>query len=69
MTIEVVDLVVPNLIRIARVVDLRGDEIKILYDEFRASYSYWIEDDNPDIHPVGWSLKTNHPVEMPSGKI
>lgn len=67
MKIEVVDLVVPSLIRIASVIDVRGDEIKILYDGFHNKYAYWIEDDSADIHPVGWSLKTNHPIEIPSG--
>lgn len=66
--IEVVDLVVPSLIRIANIVDVRGDELKILYDGFDSKYAYWIEDDSPDIHPVGWSLKTNHPIELPRGK-
>lgn len=68
MTIEVVDLVVPRQLRIARVVDVRGDEIKIVYDGFDDKYAYWIEDDSPDIHPVGWSVKTNHPIELPPGK-
>ncbi|CAH1736525.1 unnamed protein product [Aphis gossypii] len=65
MTIEVVDLVVPRLLRIARVVDVRGDELKIVYDGFDDNYAYWVEDDSPDIHPVGWSAKTNHPIELP----
>ncbi|XP_029345307.1 uncharacterized protein LOC100164434 isoform X2 [Acyrthosiphon pisum] len=65
MIIEVVDLVVPRLLRIAKVVDVRGDELKIVYDGFDNDYAYWVEDDSPDIHPVGWSSKTNHPIELP----
>ncbi|XP_050435903.1 uncharacterized protein LOC126842792 [Adelges cooleyi] len=65
MTIEVVDLVVPSLIRTAKVIDVKGDEIKILYDGFRIAYAYWVEDDSPDIHPVGWAVRTNHPLEIP----
>lgn len=67
MTIEVVDLVVPRLIRIAKIVDVRGDELKIVYDGFDRNYEYWVEDDSPDIHPVGWSSKTKHPIEQPPG--
>jgi len=67
MIIEVVDLVVPRLLRIAKVVDVRGDELKIVYDGFDNDYAYWVEDDSPDIHPVGWSSKTNHPIELPPG--
>lgn len=69
MAIEVVDLVIPSLLRIARVVDIKGDELKILYDGFQSIYAYWVEDDSPDIHPVGWSIKTSHPLEIPTGKV
>lgn len=67
MIIEVVDSVIPRQLRIARVVDVRNNELKIIYDGFDKKYEYWVEDDNPDIHPVGWSLQTNHPIEMPPG--
>ncbi|XP_029348416.1 lethal(3)malignant brain tumor-like protein 4 isoform X1 [Acyrthosiphon pisum] len=65
MIIEVVDIVVPKLLRIARVVDVRNSELKIIYDGFDKEYEYWVEDDSPDIHPVGWSSQTNHPIEVP----
>lgn len=68
MAIEVVDIVVPSLLRIAKVVDVKDSEIKICYDGFSEMYEYWVEDDSPNIHPVGWSLKTNHPLEIPAGK-
>lgn len=68
MLIEVVDLVIPSVIRTAKIVDFRFDVIKILYDGFHESYAYWVEDDSPDIHPVGWCVKTNHPIEIPPGK-
>ncbi|XP_022170347.1 uncharacterized protein LOC111033751 [Myzus persicae] len=64
MAIEVVDIANPSLVRIAKVVDVKGDELKILYDGFDSIYAYWIEDDSPNIHPVGWCLKTNHPIEL-----
>jgi len=67
MTIEVVDFVVPKLLRIAKVVDVRNNEIKIIYDGFEKIYEYWVEDDSPDIHPVGWSSQTKHPIELPPG--
>lgn len=68
MVIEVVDLIVPSVIRTANIVDVRGDVIKICYEGFHISYAYWIEDDSPDIHPIGWCAKTNHPIEILSGK-
>lgn len=69
MMIEVIDVVNPSLIRVAEILDVRGNELKILYDGFSYKYAYWIEDDSPDIHPIGWSTKTNHPIEIPAGKI
>jgi len=68
MKIEVVDVANPSLIRIAEILNIRGDELRILYDGFNEKYAFWIEDDSPDIHPIGWCLKTNHPIEIPSGK-
>jgi len=68
MSIEVVDLVIPSLVRIAKVVDVKYNEIKILYHGFNSNYAYWVEDDSPDIHPVGWCFKTHHPLEIPPGK-
>lgn len=68
MAVEVVDIVVPSLLRIARVIDVKNNEIKIRYDGFDPIYDYWVENDSPNIHPVGWSLKTNHPLEIPAGK-
>jgi hypothetical protein len=68
MAIETVDIVVPSLLRIAKVIDVKGNEIKILYNGFNPMYEYWVANDSPDIHPVGWSLKTNHPLEIPAGK-
>lgn len=67
MSIEIVDLVVPTLIRIAKIVDVKDNEIKVLYDGFHFNYAYWVEDDNPDIHPIGWCFRTNHPLEVPAG--
>lgn len=66
MAIEVVDIANPSLIRVAIVVDVKGNELKILYDGFDKKYAYWIDDDSPDIHPIWWCLKTNHPLEIPS---
>jgi len=67
MIIEVVDFVIPRLLRIARVVDVRNNELKIIYDGFNKNYEHWVENDSPDIHPVGWSSQTNHPIEIPPG--
>lgn len=67
MKLEIVDRMVPSIIRPATVIDVQSYEIKVLYDGWPSHYSYWIDDDNTDIHPINWSMKTNHPLEEPAG--
>lgn len=69
MIIEVVDIVVPSVIRNACIVNVKHDMIEIVYEGFEMKYSYWIKDDSSDIHPVGLCKKTNHPIEKPGNKI
>lgn len=65
MKLEVVDRRVPFLIRVATISDVKGHQIRVSFDGWSDDMSYWIEDDSPDIHPVGWCLKTGHPLEPP----
>lgn len=68
MRLEVTDRKVPSLIRPATVVDVRDYEIQILYDSWPPNYAYWVNDDDPDIHPIKWCEHTRHPIECPSGE-
>ncbi|XP_053690306.1 uncharacterized protein LOC128738875 isoform X2 [Sabethes cyaneus] len=65
MKMEVVDRKNPMLIRPATVVATDGYEIKVCFDGWPNFYSFWIEDDSSDIHPVNWCKRTNHPIEYP----
>lgn len=65
MTVEVVDLIVPSIFRIAEIVDVKDSEIQVLYDGFDPKYAYWIQAKSSDIHPVGWCFNTDHPIEIP----
>lgn len=67
MKLEIVDRMVPSIIRPATVIGVRSYEIKILYDGWPLQYAYWIDDDNTDIHPINWCMKTNHPLDAPAG--
>lgn len=65
MRLECVDRRVPSLIRVSTVEDVRDHQIKVRFDGWPNKYSYWIDDDSPDIHPAGWCQKTGHPLESP----
>ncbi|XP_041977568.1 lethal(3)malignant brain tumor-like protein 3 isoform X2 [Aricia agestis] len=65
MKLEVVDKRVPFLIRVATVSAVRGHRVRVSFDGWPDELSCWLDDDSPDIHPVGWCLKTGHPLEPP----
>ncbi|XP_050665172.1 lethal(3)malignant brain tumor-like protein 3 isoform X2 [Leptidea sinapis] len=65
MKLEVVDKRVPFLIRVATISAVKGHQVRVSFDGWPDELSYWLEDDSPDIHPVGWCLKTGHPLEPP----
>ncbi|PNF43858.1 hypothetical protein B7P43_G04227 [Cryptotermes secundus] len=65
MKLECVDKRVPMLIRVATVDDVGEHQIRIKFDGWPDQYSYWIDDDSADIHPMGWCQKTGHPLEPP----
>lgn len=68
MKVEVVDLKNPTLIRPATIVKVKGCKVKIRFDSWLPEYYFWIADDSPDIHPVGWAENTGHPLEPPISK-
>ncbi|XP_066997858.2 lethal(3)malignant brain tumor-like protein 3 [Anabrus simplex] len=65
MKLECVDKWVPQVIRVATVEDVSEHQIKIMFDGWPDAYSYWVDDDSTDIHPVGWCQKTGHDLEPP----
>uniref|UniRef100_A0A8C4WKJ3 Lethal(3)malignant brain tumor-like protein 1 n=1 Tax=Gopherus evgoodei TaxID=1825980 RepID=A0A8C4WKJ3_9SAUR len=65
MKLEAVDKRTPSLIRVASVEDVEDYRIKVHFDGWSHVYDFWIDVDHPDIHPVGWCLKTGHPLQPP----
>lgn len=49
----------------ASVSEVKGHQVRISFDGWPDELSCWMDDDSPDIHPVGWCLKTGHPLEPP----
>ncbi|XP_074597983.1 lethal (3) malignant brain tumor [Brevipalpus obovatus] len=66
MKLEVVDRYSPRFIRVATVTDRRPYSILVLFDGFESKYDFWCDDDSPDIHPVNWAVKNNHPLQPPA---
>ncbi|XP_029427160.1 lethal(3)malignant brain tumor-like protein 3 isoform X2 [Rhinatrema bivittatum] len=65
--LEVVDKRNPMLIRVSTIVDKEDHRIKVHFDGWSSMYDYWIDADSPDIHPVGWCVKTGHTLQLPMG--
>ncbi|XP_065390263.1 lethal(3)malignant brain tumor-like protein 4 isoform X7 [Macaca fascicularis] len=65
MKLEVVDKRNPRLIRVATIVDVDDQRVKVHFDGWDHKYDYWVEADSPDIHPIGWCDVTGHPLEVP----
>lgn len=58
----------PFLIRVATVTDVKDYQIRISFDGWPDEYSYWVDDDCPDVHFMGWCVKTGHLLEPPLSK-
>ncbi|XP_067888227.1 lethal(3)malignant brain tumor-like protein 4 isoform X2 [Heterodontus francisci] len=65
MKLEAVDKRNPMLIRVATVVDIDDQRIKIHFDGWSHNYDLWFDADHCDIHPAGWCAKTGHPLQPP----
>ncbi|KAH8306265.1 hypothetical protein KR018_005387, partial [Drosophila ironensis] len=69
MKLEVVDQRNPCLIRPATVVTRKGYRVQLHLDCWPTEYYFWLEDDSPDLHPIGWCEATSHELEPPPGYI
>ncbi|XP_034127943.1 uncharacterized protein LOC117583613 isoform X3 [Drosophila guanche] len=67
MKLEVVDQRNPCLIRPATVVTRKGYRVQLHLDCWPNEYYFWLEDDSPDLHPIGWCEATQHELEAPPG--
>ncbi|XP_059265215.1 lethal(3)malignant brain tumor-like protein 4 isoform X1 [Mustela nigripes] len=65
MRLEAVDRRNPRLIRVATVIDVDDQRVKVHFDGWDHKYDYWMDADSPDIHPIGWCDITGHPLEIP----
>ncbi|XP_067677718.1 lethal(3)malignant brain tumor-like protein 3 isoform X2 [Haliotis asinina] len=65
MKVEVVDRRNPRLMRVATIAEAENYQVRIHFDGWSDVYDYYLEDDSPEIRPVGWCRKTGHVLEPP----
>ncbi len=68
MKLEAMDRRNPQLLRPATVTRVDGHTLHLTYDGWPPVYDVSVEDDDYDIHPVGWCAKTGHPLQVPPGE-
>ncbi|CAL1285757.1 unnamed protein product [Larinioides sclopetarius] len=66
MKLEAVDRRNPGLVRVATIAEKTDHSLLIHFDGWSSVYDYWVDDNNPDIHPINWCAKTGHPLELPA---
>ncbi|KAL5234125.1 hypothetical protein ACI65C_001535 [Semiaphis heraclei] len=66
--IEAVDKKNPHLICVATIGDVNKNNIFVTFDGWRGAFDYWCSYDSRDIFPVGWCLKSGHPLQPPGHK-
>ncbi|KAF7656614.1 hypothetical protein LDENG_00038920 [Lucifuga dentata] len=64
---EAVDRRNPMLVRVATVTDTEDYRVKVHYDGWSEQFDLWCDSDLCDLHPVGWSQRTGHPLDPPPG--
>ncbi|KAK9394675.1 lethal3malignant brain tumor-like 4 [Crotalus adamanteus] len=67
MKLEAVDKRNPMLIRVATITEKDDHRVKIHFDGWDHAFDFWVDADSPDIHPIGWSVKTGHALQLPPG--
>ncbi|XP_015669810.1 lethal(3)malignant brain tumor-like protein 4 [Protobothrops mucrosquamatus] len=67
MKLEAVDKRNPMLIRVATITEKDDHRVKIHFDGWDHAFDFWVDADSPDIHPIGWCVKTGHALQLPPG--
>ena len=63
--LEAVDLEEPFMIRVATVFNVIGRILLLLFDGHN-KFQY-VDYESEDIYPIGWCLRTGHPLSTPHG--
>lgn len=47
---------------------VKDDLVHITFDGWKEAFGYWCRYDSRDIFPVGWCVKSGHPLQPPGHK-
>ena len=67
MKLEAVDRKNPDLVCVASINNVMGDQFLIHFDEWDDLYDYWCRHDNPYIHSKGWCQEKGITLVPPTG--
>ena len=69
MRLEGIDPRHPSLYCVLTVAEVRGQRIRLHFDEYSECYDYWVNSDCPFIFPIGWAEKNNKKLQPPKGNV
>ena len=67
MKLEANDRKNPDLVGVATISDIKGDQLRIHFDGWSNRYDYWCGEDTTDIHPIGWCRDHSCALQKPRG--
>ncbi|XP_029978294.1 lethal(3)malignant brain tumor-like protein 2 isoform X2 [Sphaeramia orbicularis] len=69
MKLEAVDLMEPGLVCVATVKRCVGRLLLIHFDGWDDEFDQWVDNQSPDIYPVGWCELTGYQLQPPPGLV
>mmetsp|Transcript_46547 Transcript_46547/g.145945 ORF Transcript_46547/g.145945 Transcript_46547/m.145945 type:complete len:258 (-) Transcript_46547:53-826(-) len=69
MKVEAVDRFFGDIITVATVKEVKGDEVLIGFDGWPESYDYWCKIDDGDFQPPGTSMRAQARLSPPNGYV
>ncbi|XP_078254362.1 lethal(3)malignant brain tumor-like protein 4 isoform X2 [Rhinoraja longicauda] len=67
MKLEGIDPRHPSVFCVLSVTEVCGVRLRLHFDGYSECFDFWINNDSPDVRPIGWCEKTNHKLHPPKG--
>ncbi|XP_069777211.1 lethal(3)malignant brain tumor-like protein 4 isoform X3 [Narcine bancroftii] len=67
MKLEGIDPRHPSMFCVLSVAEVCGVRLRLHFDGYSECFDFWINNDSPDIHHMGWCEKTSHKLHPPKG--
>lgn len=69
MKLEAVDLMEPGLVCVATIKRCVGRLLLIHFDGWEDEFDQWVDNQSPDIYPIGWCELTGYQLQPPPGLV